>query len=77
MRLSDLTQYAEQLGATVTVYTWDGGRRIRVTHPAGVFYAGYEWGEEEPFCRRLQSFLSGLPWPREEDPRVQHEGVYA
>lgn len=75
-----LLHEAEALGVTVETFQFDGGVTVRMTHPSEdrAFSLTREWGDSiAAFEARIQKWLNTLPWPTEDDPRVQHEGAYA
>lgn len=73
-----LIEYAKLLGCAVVLNTHDSGQTLRITRgPGELFQGSYQWGEEPAFFERVQTFLDGLSWPTEDDPRVIHELVTA
>jgi len=81
MTLKEAIEYAQFLGCTVAQSQFDGGQSVAVSYGSGAvmvtWRGSYEWGDDAQFARRLARWLNGLPWPTEDDPRVEHEGVYA
>lgn len=80
MNLIQLQAYATMLDAEFELRVFDGGQRIRMSAivDGKALEASYYlyWGDDEARWLRLaERFLDGLPWPTEEDPRVQNEGV--
>jgi hypothetical protein len=68
--------YALQLGTIVEVRQHDSGQTWIVSLDGVVWRGSFQWGEEDAFFARLNAHLNTLPWPREDDPRIQHEGAY-
>jgi hypothetical protein len=76
---------AELLGVNMTCRTFDDGAQYTLTVARGE-EPGYEgpfaltatwwWDEDEvAFNRGITRWLHDVPWPSEDDPRTQHEGV--
>jgi len=74
-------KYAEILGVEVTERQFDNGVFVTLEHRGEQSSAKWSGmmvhGESEKFNRRVMKWLHTLPWPREDDPRVATEGVYA
>lgn len=72
-------RYAEMLGVWVATRTFDGGQDVTLTHQP----TGAQWnltiyhGDEARMNRTITKRLHTLPWPQEDDPRVEHTGEYA
>jgi hypothetical protein len=74
--MNELLQEAKAVGCEPRLSTFDGGQTLSMTHTAsGVTWRGsFMWGDERRFIHRARKWLNTLPWPREDDPRV--EGAY-
>lgn len=71
-----LTEYIEALGGTVVTFTFDCGQQWSIKVGIARLTDAFECGDEARFEQRVRRWLDGLPWPREDDPRVREEGIY-
>lgn len=72
-----LDDYIKALGLTADWFQFDGGRSLTIKgRGLPVWRGSYEWGEESRFDHLVRMHLDAVPWPTEDDPRVQHEGAY-
>lgn len=73
------SRYAALLGCRVRTDWFDGGCTVSITYGKGVdavtWRGSYCYGDEDRFNRRVTLWLHTLPWPQEDDPRVEHEGA--
>jgi hypothetical protein len=67
-------RYAAVLGATVETNRFDGGERVTIRFGHVAYTAVITYGDEVQVNRRILKWLHTLPWPQEDDPRV--EGAY-
>jgi hypothetical protein len=73
MTLAALRAYAELLGATFTLRTFDGGQQLQMTYGKITYIGSFEWDQRVRFIKRATKWLHELPWPTDDDPRVQGE----
>lgn len=76
MTFKQLREYISALGGTVDVFTFDCGQRWRIKVGLVTWSNSFECGDEVRFALAVQRWLDGLPWPREDDPRVDVEDTY-
>lgn len=72
--MRQLVEYIEALGLTLERFQFDGGQTWVIKgRGLPVWRGSYEWGEERHFENRLRAALDAIPWPTDDDPRVQGE----
>jgi hypothetical protein len=73
----ELAEYARHIGATFVIRWKDEGIVLRMEYPGmGHRFRFYEFDDPQGrIDNDILRWLNSLPWPTEDDPRVQEEGV--
>lgn len=77
MTIDQLRRYAAVVGASFETFQFDGGLTIAMTHGGNGFRDSEDWGGIDRLYRSATKWLNNLPWPTEDDPRVENTGAYA
>lgn len=78
MNSNAIEGYAKDLGCQYRLDEDDNGTLMTITKPGYTRFSYFAyWGDDEAQRRAAVRWLHDLPWPAEDDPRVQNEGTYA
>lgn len=74
--MTTIKDYCLAMNVAYMVNQFDGGQTWTFSRDGVTWSGSFDWGGEDAFFAAVTKWLDSLPWPTEDDPRVQMQGTY-